>query len=671
MRHRWSVVLPLILVCLSMNSVAQLWNGVLAPARATDWSQAGAAIVNRQTVCATVSLATGSSAASANTSAIQTAISSCGKTGTPPAASDNVIMLPAGTFYINSFSISRSNFTLRGQGADQTLLIGTGISSGSNGGTILVTNGQSNFRDAPGNVVNWTAGYTQGTTNITISGYTNLRVGSMLILDQVDDNVITGDVDTGDIYVCGGTGNSIDPTCGDSPNTLDNGRPGRHQTQSVLVTSCGTSTSGAACTSGNVTISSGLYAPNWNRYPGQSLPQAWYGNALPTVGVGLENFSLNDAGLSGQSIVSFYNSANSWAKGLRLIGSTSTGQIITRFLTYMSVHITVRDSYMYGSTPSSGGYGLDFGFQSSDNLSENNICNHIAGCMVSEGTQGSVYAHNFAADNYYAGSWQQQDEDHHSVGDNYNLYEENIGSGIGIEKIHGGSFMMTVFRSRSSGRDPATSTATKTQSTVALNAYMFNRYVNAVGNVLGTAGYHTVYEWYPSSATDPGSASSGDHSVFALGWSGNEGTKGSNPNDLLVRSTLLRWGNWDDVNNAVRWQASENASAAPVYHGLSNPSQTLPPSFYLNSQPSWWAFPNGNANTPWPAIGPDVTSGNIANVGGHAYLTPAANCYFNVMGGLTDGTSGILTFNADNCYGSGSGGGTPPAPPSGLSAVVQ
>src|SRR5258708_18978178 len=114
----------------------------------------------------------------------------------------------------------------------------------------------------------------------------------------------------------------------------------------------------------------------------------------------------------------------------------------------------------------------------------------------------------------------------------------------------------------------------------------------------------------------------------------------------------MRWGNYDTVNAAVRFQTSEDGHTAPTYPALTNASQTLPASFYLSSKPSFWG------TMPWPAVGPDVTGGNVANVGGHVYGNPAANCYLNVMGGKTDGSSGQLTFNADNCY--SSGGGIPP-----------
>jgi hypothetical protein len=132
---------------------------------------------------------------------------------------------------------------------------------------------------------------------------------------------------------------------------------------------------------------------------------------------------------------------------------------------------------------------------------------------------------------------------------------------------------------------------------------------------------------------------------------------------MLLLSTVLRWGNYDTVNGAVRFSSAEVPSGISNYHNAVPASQALPASFYLSSQPNWWA------NTPWPAIGPDVTGGNVANVGGHVYVTPAANCYLNIMGGRTDGTTGILGYNANNCYGSSQSGG--PTPPTGLSVVVH
>jgi hypothetical protein len=74
-------------------------------------------------------------------------------------------------------------------------------------------------------------------------------------------------------------------------------------------------------------------------------------------------------------------------------------------------------------------------------------------------------------------------------------------------------------------------------------------------------------------------------------------------------------------------------------------SQQLPASFYLSGRPSFWTTPWGTP--PWPAIGPDVSNGNVAGWGGHANRIPARLCYEN-----TPKSNGILVFNASSCYSS-------------------
>ena len=103
---------------------------------------------------------------------------------------------------------------------------------------------------------------------------------------------------------------------------------------------------------------------------------------------------------------------------------------------------------------------------------------------------------------------------------------------------------------------------------------------------------------------------------------------------------------------------------------------------------------------PFPAIGPDVLSGNVGvcsgvlnTVGhysgvaaisgvqcigtslssawaGHVNANPAMSCYLNVMGGPPDGTGRALNFNASTCYGDVVA--LPlPGSPTNLNAVVQ
>jgi hypothetical protein len=131
--------------------------------------------------------------------------------------------------------------------------------------------------------------------------------------------------------------------------------------------------------------------------------------------------------------------------------------------------------------------------------------------------------------------------------------------------------------------------------------------------------------------------------------------------DPLVATTLMRWGNYDVVNNAVRWVASEVPSGLSLYANPVPSTQTLPASFFLSAKPSWWA-----SAIPWPAMGPDVTGGNSSGVAGHANMIPAQVCYLNIMGGPADGSGNPLTFDAYACYGGSHGDAVPPSSPGSL-----
>jgi hypothetical protein len=645
MKLRWPLLLSAVMFVV-IQARAQQWSGVIDPSRAIDWSQAGTgAIPARTAICSTLS-------AGATLAQINSAIAAC--------PSGQTVLLSAGIYAGLSGQINlKSNVTLRGAGPDQTFLVFTSI-GGCNGlgAGLCAMNADNNYSDSPHNVATWTAGYTPGSRSITLGAVTtgsisNLHVGSLIILDQNPDTS-----DTGTIYVCQGTTGCSQQGGIGCGIMGPNGR--RVQMQQVQVTSI--SGSGPW----TIGITPGIYAPNWRS---SQNPGAWWSGALPITGVGIENMSLDftAAPASGAGIM-FTNASYSWVRNVRSVNTALHKHVWE----YQSSHITVRDSYFFGGSGTSENYGVDSGCSCSDNLTENNIFQHLATATITEGSAGSVFGYNYAADDYYiavggnAADWQQEDAYHHQAGDNFILWEGQIGSGFTADDIHGSSFMLTAFRNRWSGRDPAiTLGIPKTQQTIAASLLAYNRYLNLIGNVLGTAGYHTNYTWAPSSASDPGGASSGDKSIFTIGFSGGEGTLFSGvPNDMLLLSTVMRWGNYDTVNGAVRFVSAEVPSGISNYRNAVPASQTLPASFYLSSQPSWWG------SIPWPAIGPDVTGGNVASVAGHVYLTPAANCYLNVLGGLTNGTSGALTFNANNCYASSAQSGGP-FPPTGLNAVIH
>jgi len=605
--------LPLIslVLCLSPFSQAQLWSGLISSGRAIDWSKVGipGGIPNRTTVCTTLN--PGATAAQINS-----AISSC--------SAGQVVLLNAGTYNLSSGIVfaGNSNVTLRGAGANKTFLVFTG-GTGCHGqqADVCIDGTDTNWGGGPSNTANWTAGYSKGTTQITLSSTSHLQVGNFLILDQTNDPT-----DTGSIYVCsygpqGGVGQT--PYCaGELPS--GGGRSDRDQEQIVTVT---------AISGSNVTISPGLYMPNWSA---SKSPQAWWPTS-PILSSGIEDLSLDHTNSSIDSAgagVVIFNGLGCWVKGIRSLNSPRSH---VRF--YISPRSVVRDSYFYGTrNAASQSYGVE-DYPSSDSLIENNIFEHVtAPQMMNGAASGDVIGYNFSINDYYgvSANFLQQSAWMHSGGIDNILLESNDGAGLASDLIHGTHQFLTAFRNRWTGWETGKASST---NPIAMRSY--SRYYNLIGNVLGQPGYHTAYQ--ALQATN-------DHAIF---WFGQG--SGGVPNDPLVATTVMRWGNYDTATSVAHFDVTEIPSTLGTLLNAVPGSQSLPASLYLSSKPSWWG------STPWPAIGPDVTGGD--GPGGHSYDIPAKACYLNTMGGPSDGSGSALSFNASSCYGSGGGSSTPSTPP--------
>lgn len=698
-------VIIFIIFCVPKNTKSQAWSGLLPQTRAIDWSQAGAGTIpNRTTICQTLGTAGQSASYAQNVTGAQivSALQAC-------ANSNGVVYLNPGTYTINQTLFgggvaTPSNVTLRGAGANQTILAWTAMTNNCNGNGpagFCVYNGDSGTIQYAANICSWTGGYSQGATSITIGScstgaLSNLKVGALLQINQLDQAT-----DNGNWWNCAVQDNILPLNSSGCTWGGTDTYPLRSESQTVTVTGVSGST---------VTISPGLYAPNWSA---SLTPYALFSSTLPVTGFGLESLQVNTQQLGDeQAMVETLWATNSWIKNVAFINNdavrSGSGSGSTRKHAEISssAHITIQDSYAYGSAPSSEGYGFDLTWGTSDSLVQNNITQHMASGTILETGIGNVFGYNFDVDNFFTGgggspNWQQCDAYHHDVGDYYNLWEGHEGICANMDDIHGTGEVNTLFRSYFNGHDPATTcppgesgcgTGPKSSNTFAISVLFGNRYDNVVANVLGTAGYHNTYQNVGTqtfSSGNPGTCPSYPQTaVYSLNFAdgGNQLAISSGggcypassfspalylDNDPLAAQTLARWGNYDVVNGSVQTNSSETSSSASTYPGLSSPSTTWSsyPSFYLSAKPSWWTFPSGNSSTPWPAVGPDVTGGNIANLGGHAYLNPASNCYHNVMGGKDDGSSGVLNFDAGSCYPSSASAGGPAAP-SGLAATI-
>src|SRR5581483_7726228 len=101
-----------LLAASSLSVYCQPWSTFLNPSRAIDWTSAGFSVPNYTTNCSKqpTLTANSSSAAAANTTAIQSALASCD-------ATHNVVNIPAGTYYFAGWTYgSAGKQVVRGAG---------------------------------------------------------------------------------------------------------------------------------------------------------------------------------------------------------------------------------------------------------------------------------------------------------------------------------------------------------------------------------------------------------------------------------------------------------------------------------------------------------------------------------------------------------------------------
>jgi len=682
--RRIASTFPLLCLLFAWPASAQQWSGIITPTRAINWSNAGipGGIPNRTTQCgATIAGYSGSA------STINSAIANC------PAG--QFVSLGAGTFNLSSGIAfgQHNNVTLRGQGANSTFLVFTGAGAGFYNADVSLEGAFNENDGFENNVCDWTAGYAPGTTVITLANcgstipakgsLSNLKVGSILILDQDDETLDTGTIwNCAIVNVCA---NTIQSGFQRQDGPIVSGMAVRSQQQGVRV---------VAISGNQVTITPGLYMPNWRN---SQAPQAWFDTSIAT-GMGLENLSIDNTGSPSTETVMVANCDQCWVKGIRSIYANRSHVRL-----YLDTRFVVRDSYFYeNKSHQTVSYGAEIA-DSFDGLIENNIFQQDTDSepSCSGSCAGDVISYNFDIDNVYGtAGWFQAGYYQHSSGDVFNLWEGNIGPGYTADQVHGTHHFETLFRNYLIGNQSAgcggAGVNTCTANTIPINAYSGSRYFNIIGNVLGQQGYHTKY-WCNASNTS--SCTNGIYAIFATGFTNNNASPlGSilgycgDPScstrgdfDPQTGSYLLRWGNYDVVTGAARWCGSSSdtgwsttcASTSEIPTGIAQFANTvpsvgdtsagqpaLPASFYYSSKPSWWP-----SSKPWPAIGPDVSGGNITGLGGHANTNPAQDCYTNVMGGPAAGTGAVLNFDARACYGTSVS--QAPAPPTNLNAIVH
>ena len=656
-------------LCCAIGASAQGSSGILDPSRAIDWSKAGVVggIPSASWTQCGSTIAAGATAAT-----IQTAINNC--------TANHYVQLGAGNFNNLGGLNMASNVVLRGMGANQTFLTFTGTVTCYSavagicmtGDTLTYSNSTNNYPGAA-NGATWTSGYSQGATSITLTnvGSTGIVNGQYIYLDQANDTTIGSG-----LFICDET----TPPCsseGGAPGMTLNG-VNYSQLQVVKVTAgCSTKCTGAGPFA--LTISPGLYGLNWRS---AQTPNAWWPSAMMQY-AGVENMSIdNQTGMgdNGETI-GIFNASNCWVTGTSMLhGGRNHIWLI------QAAHNQVQNNYFYQTQDAqSQSYGVETDL-ASDNLIVNNIMQQVTAPYMGGAEFGNTIAYNYTVNDYQtvSANCMYPLDYSHDAGAEYNLLEGNFSENLTADVVHGTQGLNTLFRNVLTGYELGKSCAT-----IALVFDPFSRFENVIGNVLGSPGITTTYSILDNT---------GNGGVYSIG---NTHQIAADP---VVGTTLLRWGNYDNVTGAVRWcgnssdtgwsttcaSTSEVPTSISTYaNGVPSKGDTaagqsaMPASFIYASQPSWWS-----SGKPWPPAGPDVSNGNIGQCAsgtytslfatsssqcgggtfsahvnaGHANSIPAMDCYLNVMKGPPDGSGSALSFNSSSCYPS-SGGGTPPAPP--------
>jgi hypothetical protein len=641
--------ISLLLLMIPTAVKGQAWSGILDPTRAIDWSTAGipGGIPSRITACATLNASTYGNGSTDATTAINSALSGC--------AFAQYVSLSVGTFLVNGHINIPSNVTLRGAGANQTILeahntSGAVISLGTGG----VPYGQSN-------AVAITGGASAGSTSITLASASGISVGSYLVIDQLNDGTIV-------------TTRGSEGTC----TWCDNGQGGtRAQGQIVEVTTVSGTTIG---------INPGLYVSY------TLTPHATPFTATKYAGVENLQVYANKTGASSNFVMK--GCAYCWISGVE--GNYADGDHVEVDFSYHSEVINSYFSNAYTHAPGTYDSDLALRNKSTGMLVQNNIFERLHVSMMLEwGVAGNVLAYNYSLGNFDAGSPNASmgDIDLHGAHPQFNLFEGNIVTSYGADNIWGSSANNTFFRNWArgttlacnplNGRGAVSCSPIGTQGssgingwwefqgTRAVNPTYETSNLNLVGNVVGSQEMANLHA-YGNSAVMPqvdkvwaicglspcgANSRTYDQAVYAYSFGFAEsGSNGSGSGcgsgvtgpcySLAPWITIFLHGDFSNVTGSITWK--------------SGTAQTLPSSFYLGSKPSWWG------SVPYPAIGPDVTGG--AFVSGHVNNIPAKACYKNAMGG-TDGTGSPLTFNAESCYGGLTSSTV--APPTGLTATVN
>jgi chitodextrinase len=392
------------------------------------------------------------------------------------------------------------------------------------------------------------SGCTKGSDRLVVSGSTGFQAGDYVLTDQLNDGNLVTHVGVGGAATwssrengmrCLGQMNRITDVSGD---TLFLETPLYHTCQDTL------------------------------------LPQLVKISGM-LEGAGIEDMHINGLYSSGSSNVSMAGVSRCWIRNVHSENADRAHFILMRaYECELSNNYLHHDRTGYGSMS----YGIEFQLQSTANLVENNIFFHLhSAMMIAGGLTGSVFAYNYVTEiRYVQENTLGIDCGMHGGHPNMILLEGNVFHKLICDSYWGSNAHITAFRNHIKGHAPGTTTAN-----IAVDIQAGNRYVNVVGNVLGTEDFSGYYE-----CIDVPAPYWNTWAIFKIGYN-SFGDGDPAGNDPGVLASLIRHGNYDYVSDSIHWEP-----------GI--PDRDLPNSLFLSSKP--WYF----GDLDWPPVRPDAVEGD-------------------------------------------------------------
>ena len=306
------------------------------------------------------------------------------------------------------------------------------------------------------------------------------------------------------------------------------------------------------------------------------------------VNAGVEDLLISMSGTC-DSIVYVCEAAGCWVQNVE---STNCNQ--HHVCLDQTFECEVRTCYFHNATTFvSGGYGMSLCNLATDNLVEDNIMYYLRhGVVLQDGASGNAVAYNYTAQTFGTDPAGNPSDNYlmpsilcHGGHPIMNLVEGNIASELMCDNYWGSSRDNTFLRNWSQRYSLGLGLVVQ-YGLWPVRVDAQNYYESFVGNILGMPGQ--TYNYVHSSTN----------------LLGRDNSRLTNPMqddlcypvvDSQAQATLIYHGNYDFALGATFWDPTD-------------PSRTIPSSFYLSGKPSWFG------SLSWPPFGPDVnTSSSIVN----------------------------------------------------------